>query len=31
MKGKQERTDGAGAATYSVELTADYIKLYEVK
>lgn len=30
-KGKQERTDGAGAATYSVELTVDYIKLYEVK
>ncbi len=29
--GRPERTDGTDTVTYAVELTADYIKLYEVK
>ena len=29
--GKAEGTDGTDAVTYTVELTADYIKIYEVK
>lgn len=31
QNGRLERTDGSHAATYAVELSADYMKLYEVK
>ena len=31
QNGRLERTDGAHTATYAVELSADYMKLYEVK